>query len=220
MPCFPLSHQGCLHRIVLRVTDRLFQMLPIADECVEIFAFPESSAAVKGQIGRTCACSFPRMEEFRERSRPNVHHQMQMIRHDRPRLQLISLAIALAQLLLDESGNFRPTKPTRAVGAIQPGLDLAAALRSIPLVQNGLPFTAASDRKGVMQHEGYELSDVGAVKMRKVPRSCQPMNGLSLPPEAEGGVPPLSSASGGMGSVRSGRCHLRLPSISFRKPGL
>src|SRR6266481_5104797 len=63
-PCLPLRHQSRLHRIVLRVTNRPFQMLPIADERVEIFAFPESSAAIERQIRRARAAAFPKIEQL------------------------------------------------------------------------------------------------------------------------------------------------------------
>jgi len=45
-PRLPLPHQTRLYWIVLRVTNRPFQMLPITDEGVEILPFPESSAAI------------------------------------------------------------------------------------------------------------------------------------------------------------------------------
>src|SRR5438445_1283473 len=103
-------------------------MFLIADERVEILPFPESSAAVERQIRRARAAAFPKIEQLRERRCPYVHHQMQVIWHDRPGLEPVGLAVAFAQLLLDERRKVGPAKPALAVSAIQPRLKLAAAL--------------------------------------------------------------------------------------------
>src|SRR6185436_813451 len=115
-------------------------MLLVADERVEILPFPESSAAIERQIHHARAAAFPKIEQLRERRRPYVHHQMQMIWHDRPGLESIGLAVALAQLLLDERRKVGPAKPALAVAAIQPRLKLAAAFRIIRLCENAFPL--------------------------------------------------------------------------------
>src|SRR5664279_2613551 len=140
-------------------------MLTIPDERVEILPFPESSAAFERQISHPRAGAFPKTEQLRERARPNVHHQMHMIRHHHPGLQLIGLAVTFAQLLFDERREVRAPKPALAVAAIQPRFELAAALRLLLLVQQALPLATARDGKGVVQHEGDELSDVRRVEM-------------------------------------------------------
>src|SRR5882762_4122776 len=75
-PPLAFRHQTRLHWIVLRVTNRPFQMLPIADERVEILPFPESSAAIERQIHRARATAFPKIEQLRERRLPDLHYEM------------------------------------------------------------------------------------------------------------------------------------------------
>jgi hypothetical protein len=53
---------------------------------------------------------------------------MQKIRHDRPGLESVGLAVTFAQLLLDERRKVGLAKPALAPAAIKPRLELEAAL--------------------------------------------------------------------------------------------
>ena len=73
-----------------------------------------------------------------------------MIWHHNPSLQAVGFAVIFAQLFLKERRQSRLAKPTLSVAAVQPGLEFAATLRCLRVIEDGLPLVSTGNRKGIL----------------------------------------------------------------------
>src|SRR5437660_1483085 len=99
---------------------------------------------------------------------PNVHDEMNVIRHNNPRLHPILVSIAFEQNHLDKFRHISAAQPALAMTSIQPRFKFPALHRIIRLFQNRLKFRAVRDRKGILELKGDELGDARRVEVRQI----------------------------------------------------
>jgi hypothetical protein len=98
-------------------------MAVASDESIEVVALPKCARPANDFVGRLCRKGLPTMNDLRQCT-PGIgrDQHMQVIRHDCPGMQGISLPIEVKKVLLNSLCDVCPHKPTHACPFVEKGL--------------------------------------------------------------------------------------------------
>ena len=99
--------RASLDWILINVVDGRIEMGLVPDESVPVFSLPERPVSSELLVGIAGSVSLPRTDCVAPREAPGSteNRTCDMIRHDRPSVKTITVAVESTECVLDESGN-------------------------------------------------------------------------------------------------------------------